>query len=341
MRTARNNEGKKTFILVIPVGQFMKPLGQHGQGKFVVLLISLLVPGSGGGWAQGPPINTDTAFVNGLEGAALRSFVFSVRRAGLLRDGERIFDPLDRKVLIFAVPVVVPYELIKNRLDVVGVVPILHKQLKLTQAGRREKISTSGIGDAFVLAKYLVLQKDAPGRTTRIALVGRVKFPTGKDDATDRQGNRLPPPLQLGSGSVDYSAGAVFTHVVRRFGFNADFVYDFNTQAQGFEAGDSLKYGFAFGYRLLPAFYRTYPARNHLSAYLELNGEFSRKSRLAGLPVADSGGNVVFLSPGIQLIPSRTFLLEASVRIPVAQELNGTQLRFRPAFIAGIRWLLY
>lgn len=309
--------------------------------KFLALVMSLLVPASRGLWAQGPPVNADTAFVNGLEGAALRSFVFSVRRSGLVRDGEKVFDPLDRKVSVLGVPVVVPYELLKNRLDIVGVVPILHKQMKSTQNGRREKISTSGIGDLSLLAKYLILQKDAPGRTTRIALVSRVKFPTGNDDATDRQGNRLPPPLQVGSASVDYSAGAVFTHVVRRVGFNADLVYDFNNQANGFEAGDSLKYDFAFGYRLLPVVYRAYPARNHLNAYLELNGEFSRKSRLAGIPVADSGGNVLFLSPGLQLIPSRTFLVEVSLRIPVVQQLNGTQLRFHPAFTIGIRSLLY
>jgi hypothetical protein len=58
--------------------------------------------------AQGPPINTDTAFVNGLEGAALRSFVFSVRRSGLASDGRGIADPLDREVSIYGVPIVVP-----------------------------------------------------------------------------------------------------------------------------------------------------------------------------------------------------------------------------------------
>ena len=66
--------------------------------------------------AQGPPINTDTAFVNGLEGAAFRSFVFAVQRSGLVRDGEQLSDPLDRDVSIYAVPMVVPYEVVKNKL---------------------------------------------------------------------------------------------------------------------------------------------------------------------------------------------------------------------------------
>ena len=36
----------------------------------------LAILSSTGGRAQGSPINTDAAFVNGLEGGAFRSFVF-------------------------------------------------------------------------------------------------------------------------------------------------------------------------------------------------------------------------------------------------------------------------
>ena len=116
-------------------------------------------------WAQGPPINTDTAFVTGLQGAALRSFFFSVRRSGLLQDGRRISDPLDRKVSVFGLPLILPYEVLKNQLVVIGGIPILHKEMKFTAAdGTRRKLSDTGFGDLFVVAKYQLLQKDAPGK---------------------------------------------------------------------------------------------------------------------------------------------------------------------------------
>ncbi len=290
--------------------------------------------------AQGPPINTDTAFVNGLQGAAVRSFVFSVSRSGLVRDGEDIVDPSNRELSIFAIPIIVPYEVVKNKLDIVGGVPVLYKRMAFTENGNRHELTNSGLGDLFVLAKYLFLQRDRPGQTTRMAAVARIKFPTAEDDKTDAQGNPLPRPLQLGTGSVDYSAGIIFTHVVRRIGFNADLVYTFNTEADGFAFGDTLKYDVAVGYRLAPREYITYPTRQW-NAYLELNGQFSRKNTLNGVALPDSGGNVTFLSPGIQFIPYSTFLVEASLRIPVIQNLNGTQLKFQPAFTVGFRWLIF
>ncbi len=123
-------------------------------------------------------------------------------------------------------------------------------------------------------------------------------------------------------------------------GFNTDFVYHFRTEGKGYEFGDSLAYNVSAGYRLLPAVYGVYPARNHLNAYLELNGTSSRKDLIRGAGVPDTGGNLIFLSPGIQLIPGN-FLVEASLRLPVFQELKGTQLKFRPGFNVGVRWLLY
>ena len=291
--------------------------------------------------AQGPPINTDTAFVNGLEGAAFRSFVFSVRRSGLTRDGQDVADPLDREVSIFGVPIVFPYEVVKNKLVLAAGVPILRKEMQLTQEGLRRTVSASGFGDAFVNSKLLLIQRDRPGRTTRFAATGRIKLPTGKDDETDEQGNLLPPALQLGSGSLDYAAGGVFTHVGRRIGFNADAGYHFRTEANGFAFGDSVAYNLALGYRLAPRVYKVYPAKNHLNAYIELNGQTSQRNRIRGDEAPDSGGTLIYLSPGIQLIPGGNFIIEASLRLPVVQRLNGSQLEFHPGFNVGVRWLLF
>jgi len=308
--------------------------------QLTVLAVAFLLVNVQRASAQGPPINTDTAFVNGLQGAAFRSFVFSVNRSGLVRDGQDIIDPFDQEVSIFAIPIVVPYEVVKNKLDLVGGIPVLHKRMAFTEDGERQELTNSGFGDLFIGAKYLFLQKDAPGKTTRMAAVGRIKFPTGKDDETDARGNKLPRPLQLGTGSVDYSAGVVVTHVVRRIGLNADLIYNFNTEASDFAFGDTLKYDFALGYRVSPRKYEAYPAKQW-NAYLELNGEFARRNKLNGVPLPDSGGNVTFLSPGIQFIPYGSFLVEASLQIPVIQNLNGTQLKFHPAFTVGFRWLIF
>ena len=112
--------------------------------QWVVGAVVFLLANAQGVSAQGPPINTDTAFVNGLQGAAFRSFVFSVNRSGLVRDGQDIIDPFDQDVSIFAIPIVVPYEVVKNKLDLVGGIPVLHKRMAFTEDGERQELTTPG-----------------------------------------------------------------------------------------------------------------------------------------------------------------------------------------------------
>lgn len=297
------------------------------------------------GWAaplhgQGPPINTQTAFVVGLEGAAVRSFLKFTRKSQLLVEDRETADPLDRDFRVMAVPVMLPYEVVPNRLVLIGALPFLDKELSLTQNGVRRKLSSTGVGDAALLARFQVFQWDAFQRTTRISLFGGVKFPTGEDDETDTEGNRLPPGLQLGTGSVDFKGGAVFTHAVGAFGINADGIVELNTRANGLRRGNALSYDLALGLRVLPFVYETYPSPQ-INLYLEVNGLLQGHNDLEGKEVVDSGGNLVLLSPGIQFIPFRTFLIEGSVQLPVVEDVNGTQLGTDLAANIGFRWLLW
>lgn len=304
------------------------------------MCIAFLVPLWGVGYAQGPPIQTETAFVTGLNGTAFRTFFRTVRKSKLLQDGSKISDPLNREVTVRAMPLMFPYELIPNQLVVGAGIPYLDKELHLTQNGIRRVLSDTGFGDLSLIAKYGLLQRDAHNKTTRVAFKGGLKLPTGDYKETDEEGNLLPRGLQLGTGSVDYSAGLIFTHIVNRLGINADAIYQFNGESDGFAFGDALNYDIALGYRIYPSIYETYPSP-YATLYLEVNGQYNRKSRTGGQSVADSGGHILFLSPGVQYIPLGNLILEASLQIPVRQELNGTQLGTDFVFKGGIRWLIF
>ncbi len=290
--------------------------------------------------AQGPPINTETAFVIGLDGAALRTFVQTVKKSKLLRDGARIADPLEREVRVVAMPLIFPHELISNRLVIGAGIPYLDKEMRLTRDGDQQLLSARGLGDLTLFAKYQLLQWDAPKKTTRLTFKGLLKLPTGEHEGSDGEGNMLPRGVQLGTGSVDYAAGLIFTHVVGRLGINADAFYGFNGETEGFEFGDALNYDLALGYRVYPALYETYPSP-YATVYLEANGRFQQKSRIGGQRVADSGGHTLLLSPGVQYIPLRNLILEMSIQVPVRQKLNGTQLGTDFIFKGGIRWLIF
>ncbi|MFQ5798594.1 MAG: transporter, partial [Bacteroidota bacterium] len=163
-----------------------------------------------------------------------------------------------------------------------------------------------------------------------VAGKGSVKLATGSENIT--------PPL--GTGTVDYSLGTVAAWIGLKYGVYGDVSYVFNGSSEELSRGNSLTYNAAIGYRLIPAVYDTYPTQV-VNLYLELNGKYASRDKLIGQEVANSGGNEVFVSPGIQYIPSRNFLVEGSVQIPVLNSLNGTQLGTDFMANLGVRLLLF
>lgn len=290
-------------------------------------------------FSQGPPINTNTAFVVGLEGTAIRTFGKVVSKSSLYQNGEKITDALDRRVTVYALPIMVPYEVIPNKLVMIGAIPFLSKEMKMTKEGNRQSRDDSGWGDLKLLAKYQFIQKDTKSSTLRMTFLGGIKLPTGRDDATDAAAP-LPRPLQLGSGSFDILGGPIFTYVRDRLGINAEVSFRKNTEADNYRFGDILSTNFVLGYRILPKVYETYPSP-YTTAFLELLSQFSGKDLENGVKLDNTGGKLVLLSPGIQYVLSRTFLVEASLQFPIFQELNGTQLGIDFSSTFGIRWLIF
>lgn len=291
-------------------------------GSLTLIVLSLL---SGTGRAQGPPINTDTPIMLGLEGRGVRTFVKVVRMDKLLQDGEEIPDPMDRSMTVFIYPLVVPFNLTST--TQIGVIaPFLTKDLKSNTGDN----SQSGFGDATVFLKQLVIQVDRRAETFRVAVKGSVKFPTGDND-------NAPP---LGSGSVDYGFSAVAGWVKSRWGLYGETIYAVNTSNGGADFGDRFAYNAAVGYRLLPSRYTHYP-QPQLNVYIELNGSVVAHTEVDGVENPDSGGSTLFLSPGIQYVGGRRWLIEASVQLPLSDEPNGTQLGTSWTASLGTRVLIF
>ena len=74
-------------------------------------------------------------------------------------------------------------------------------------------------------------------------------------------------------------------------------------------------------------------------AVLELNGEVAGRSEVGGTSMSDSGGTVVFLSPGVEFLLTRRFVLEVSLPVPIMVDVNGTQPEPEVSAILGVRWI--
>ncbi len=276
--------------------------------------------------AQGPPINTDTPIMLGLEGGGIRTFAKFVRRTTLLQDGDEIPDDMDRQVTVRVTPIAIPYNLFSDKIQVGVIVPFMDVDFESTV----QDMSSFGIGDVRVFAKYLLYQRDRKKETFRIASKAGVKFPTGDE-------NKMP---ALGSGSTDYFFSTVAGWIKDRSGIYLEGIYNLNTSHNQVDFGNSFAYNLAFGYRLLPAVYETYPSPQ-LNGFLEINGTSAAKSDVNGVTNENSGGTTIFLSPGLQYIGGRRWLVEASLQIPVVNEPNGTQLATDWTISIGTRILLF
>ncbi len=274
--------------------------------------------------AQGPPILTDTPIMLGLEGRGVRTFLKIVRKGTLLRDGNEITDPMDRSITAYVLPLALPYNFTPT-LQVGAVVPFVSKTLDSRDTDKTH----SGVGDVSTFVKKLLLQVDRKGETFRVAAKGMAKLPTGDDET----------PVPLGTGSLDYGGSVVAGWIKGRWGLYGEAIYIHNTSNGDIDYGDRVGYHAALGFRLLPWVYERYPSPQ-FNLYLELNGNTIGHTDVAGTKNPDSGGSELFLSPGIQFVGGRKWLVEASLQLPVRNEPNGTQLGTDWTASVGMRVLL-
>ncbi|MEX2472659.1 MAG: transporter, partial [Gemmatimonadota bacterium] len=303
----------------------------------IAFMLLVLVPMSAA--SQALPFHTPTGITAGFSENAARHFVTALGRGGLVRDGETIVDPMERDISGLAVVNGVVLGGFTPLWTFRVIVPWVRKTMDFTApGGRRASFETSGVGDAFIQSKWIFYRKDRPGATTRLGIQGRLKIPFGKTDARLPSGDVAPRPLQVGTGSWDFEPTVLFTATTPgRWGLHGQAGGRFNGRDEGFEAGDVFLYNLALGFRLLPGVYRSMSDQT-LVTYLELNGEVAGRDEVGDGENPDSGGHVLFLSPGLQWVVTPWLLFEASVQVPVVQELNGAQLEHETRFQLGTRY---
>lgn len=271
-----------------------------------LILLSLFVFFSNPLFVFAMPINSDVALTPFKGQTIIRSQVRYTRKTN---------DPTDkdREMRIWMFPTTFVYGL-TERLAFSLTAPYIDKEQESTSAGIRSVISDSGIGDINFMSKYRIWRKDLPGEARRISLIGGLELPTGDDKAQ----------LKLGSGSVDPITGILFTNQSLSQEFDLDLTYQFNTKASNYEFGDVFKYNIAYQRRVWPWILPEKGLYAQVNLVLELNGEYAQKDKSDGGIVKDSGGNTLFLSPGLQFAAKR-WVLETSLQLPIIQDLNGSQ----------------
>ncbi len=180
-----------------------------------------------------------------------------------------------------------------------------------------ETDDSKGWGDTLITGRYRFYNDG----THQWAGIFGIIVPTGKvTNKTDRnrgtgQDEILGTHNQPGSGAFTVQGGVAYSgHVNEKFSVDADTIYRVNGQgANNFRGGNSFQFDLAVAYR----------HHTRISPVVEINGIFFKKDIENDDTKKNSGGDVVYISPGVNIGVTDSQGVYANVSYPIYQELSG------------------
>ena len=228
--------------------------------------------------------------------------------------------------------------------------------------------STFGFSDVTFLGQYRFFN-DKTTQTEAAVLLG-IKAPTGITNRYDNQGELFDAEFQPGSGACNGLFGLAATKRFGSWSVDSNLLYILSsTGTQDTNLGDRFLYNAAISYRFTgstskknghshsmklgsdfsePMYHggpKASATHSHeepavspapaLDLVLELNGEFHQKQVTSGVVDQNSGGNLIYLSPGLRLSYDK-WSSYVSVGIPVVNEPYGIQPEPSWRLISGV-----
>jgi hypothetical protein len=216
------------------------------------------------------------------------------------------------------------------------VIPYLERELRTRGGTFRQE----GLGDVSFFGKYRFHRKLAVWGDAQAAFRLAVRTPTG-ETTRPRAGlglsETLSRSLQTGTGTWGVTGDVSYLTARRRFVWGGNIAYTANLEAHGFRPGNELRLNLDTEYLLLPVKYQE-PGKE-VFVLLEWLLVHREPSRLMGRDLPNTGGTQFFLAPGLQYVPTDRLLFEASVALPVYQNLRGNPPKTDFNLLVGLRYV--
>ncbi len=196
-----------------------------------------------------------------------------------------------------------------------------------------------GLGDVTVMGLYRVyVNNDVMPTDTLTAGLG-VKTPTGSYTKKNSSGKFIHAHMQPGTGSWDPLISLIYAKMMNPFLLQADATYQITTRnSEGYEFGDSFaanlsgKYAVTRYFNITGGF--TYL---HVNRSSDEDGKYTNLMSLMDDP-ANTGGDSVWFSPGVQILPLRNGAIDLKFQFPLWEEVNGIQLVSSYRILVGVSY---
>ncbi len=176
-----------------------------------------------------------------------------------------------------------------------------------------------GWTDLWLNAKYRLYR----GPAGQFAVYGGLKFPVGDDRVINSAGERVEPAATPGTGAWDGMFGAAYTvPLAPNLALDASTQYTLRGERYDYRLGNRFDAGVALGWRFIGDA-KSFP---QVSLHAEANVRAVAKSKASGERDPNTGGTVLFLSPGLRVRFCENAAWSCGVQLPVVQDLNGDQV---------------
>lgn len=194
-------------------------------------------------------------------------------------------------------------------------------------------------GDATIMGLYQMYTDREMGPNKALTAGIGVKTATGSSTETTSSEKYVHAHMQPGTGSWDPLVSLLYTQMADPFLMQADMTHQFSTRnRQGYEFGDSTAVNLGATYAVAPEFNvsagMTYL---HVGRANDRDGNYTNRNSLMDDP-ANTGGDSLWLSPGIQAIPVKNAMVDMKVQFPVWEDVNGIQLVTRYRLVIGMAY---
>ena len=277
-------------------------------------------------------------------------------------NGREVANPADQYLETSTTQFLLGYSF-NERFSLQANIPYIHRSFQRPNGVGSETGSESGLGDAILLGKFLLLRKDTADSSFAWSLLGGVKFPTGSTsqlrDETRALNGLLSSggsthgnthsstangvttvssihgfDLALGSGSFDTRIGTSIHYRHQRAYFGAAIQYAINSEGDyGYRYANDLSWDGGPGYYLLSE-----PSYT-LSLEAAISGEHRGADTYKDQPVDSTGFTVVYVGPKVSYTWKDRLTAHLGVDFPVSITNSGLQAVPGPRVRAGVTWM--
>jgi len=187
---------------------------------------------------------------------------------------------------------------------------------------------TSGFGDVGLSARWAALV----GARHTLVLGAGVEAPTGEYKLRNSAGEIGEPTLMPGSGSWDWLASVMGTYMLAPPSLDAFASLEVRHNGENpldYQLGDARTLNLGASWIASPMW----------TLLLQLNAREVERDRFLGAAILHTGGRYLYVTPGARMKLSPKTSLYAHVQLPLAQDVNETNLVPRYALELGAAWL--